>query len=534
MTAVDIETLFRDHQNSILRFFRRQGAGVEEARDLSQDTFVRAFRGRSTFRGDANSKTWLYTIARNVWHNRNRDAKALKRDGQELPLESDSEDQRPGERSEVVLAVKQKPSAEHRVIAAENMHRLWAAVEELPDQMRRCFVLRFKAGFKYREIADELSISVDTVKPHLFNARKRLKQSLTASTPPPLNRRNPWKCLILKGLQLFNSLFRALGRVGDCKISNRSGLFARGISRLNQRGLSAFQAGISLSSRSGRLPRWGLVLVASLMPMVACGGEKDSRESSIAPPAAAQGEGGPEVTETRGIMRAGTRSAEALEIEIFERTNEERRSRGLSTLRPEEDLQQIARAHSRDMAQRRYFSHDDPEGRGPGYRVALGHRTLAGSIRENLWNGEGYVSEGAEELARIIVDGWLSSPGHRANLLEPSVQRLAIGVYRRGGEVMATQLFSTAAYLTRPLPRQVRSGDRLMVDAVAGDLQRPPEFWDLAPLSGGDGAQDTQNLGSGQVSAPPGKYQLRLWFLDSQDGQRRSYRVYPGPSLEVR
>jgi len=121
-----------------------------------------------------------------------------------------------------------------------------------------------------------------------------------------------------------------------------------------------------------------------------------------------------------------------LEAGMLELINEERRKLGLNGLRPDPEMALVARKHSRDMFERGYFSHTNPEGKSPFDRM-----------RED---GVQFLSAG-ENLAlaktlSIAHTGLMNSPGHRANILHASYGRVGIGVLdggRRG--LMITQNF---------------------------------------------------------------------------------------------
>ncbi len=127
---------------------------------------------------------------------------------------------------------------------------------------------------------------------------------------------------------------------------------------------------------------------------------------------------------------------------IFRLTNEARRRQGVPALSWDAALARVARAHSADMLRRGYFRHESPEGRTPHERVKDGvSYALAGS-GENLWGAQGDQPLEAERLPRIIVDTWLASPGHRANLLNPAFTDMGVGVARQGHAIRATQVFA--------------------------------------------------------------------------------------------
>jgi uncharacterized protein YkwD len=110
---------------------------------------------------------------------------------------------------------------------------------------------------------------------------------------------------------------------------------------------------------------------------------------------------------------------------ILALVNEARVSNGLSPLLRIDTLDALALEHSQNMAKTGVLSHD-------------GFDTRADSIERSL--GSSYVGENVAmgyESAKAFVDGWLNSPGHRANIMNPSYRRTGIGYYKS----YATQIF---------------------------------------------------------------------------------------------
>jgi uncharacterized protein YkwD len=104
--------------------------------------------------------------------------------------------------------------------------------------------------------------------------------------------------------------------------------------------------------------------------------------------------------------------------------NRRRAEHALRPLASSRALARAARAHSRDMASRRYFAHDAPGGATPAQRIAAGGYPREGAtVGENLAWGE----ESAAAPAGI-VEGWMESPGHRANVLRPEYTEIGIGL----------------------------------------------------------------------------------------------------------
>ena len=143
--------------------------------------------------------------------------------------------------------------------------------------------------------------------------------------------------------------------------------------------------------------------------------------------------------------------------------NAQRVMNGLEPLEHVEKIRLIARSHSEDMASRRFFSHDSPEGFDPtdrAQRAGYNCRKDYGSyytfgLAENIhqgWLFAGYRTVNGiatpynlyspEEIAQNAVSGWMSSPGHRQNILDSSYDRAGVGIAIADyGKVLFTQNF---------------------------------------------------------------------------------------------
>ena len=181
--------LFERYYEAVNCYFVHLGFSPEESRDLAQDTFLRAYRGLGGFRGAARFRTWLFTIARNVGSNAIRAQETMKRGGREVILDDlqteahpgsvDSEVESPEDRGESVPS-SAKPSPLEGLLSEEQSRLLREALDSLPPRMRRSVFLRYGQDLKYREIADLLQVSIDTVKSQLHQARQRLAPILSA------------------------------------------------------------------------------------------------------------------------------------------------------------------------------------------------------------------------------------------------------------------------------------------------------------------------------------------------------------------
>ena len=127
---------------------------------------------------------------------------------------------------------------------------------------------------------------------------------------------------------------------------------------------------------------------------------------------------------------------EHLEQQLFAEVNRVRAQHHLIPLSRRSDLDQVAAAHSIDMARRGYFSHESPEGANPVDRIetaGISDMTLAA---ENL----GLTRASDPTLA--IVRSWLNSPDHRRNLLAPAMNSTGVGISGRDdGALVYTQLY---------------------------------------------------------------------------------------------
>jgi RNA polymerase sigma-70 factor, ECF subfamily len=175
LAGIDVEEnsrqLFNLHYRKVVNFFRRKGCSNEDSRDLTQDVFSRVFNAIDTFRRESRFERWLFEIALNAFRNYLRSKGADKRDAVELSIDVSVGD----EGAQGVGEVPAKdPEILESLIEKERRSRLHAALQTLPIQMRTCCLLRYEKGLKYQEIATVMKISIETVKAHLHQARKRL------------------------------------------------------------------------------------------------------------------------------------------------------------------------------------------------------------------------------------------------------------------------------------------------------------------------------------------------------------------------
>lgn len=170
--------IFLTYYRPVYAFFLRRGFPAEECYDLSQDTFLRVSKSLQTFRHESSFESWLFKIAANIYRNKLREQAALKREAQEVSLEelTDPAGAREGSAGAPLSSPESGPLT--GMLEQERQRLLRSALESLPAQMRRCVLLRIDQDLRYREIADLLRVSIDTVKAHLYQARQQLKGKL--------------------------------------------------------------------------------------------------------------------------------------------------------------------------------------------------------------------------------------------------------------------------------------------------------------------------------------------------------------------
>ncbi len=151
------------HRRQIYQLCYRFTGNHEDASDLSQDTFLRAFRAIPKFRGQSSIGTWLYRIGVNV---------CLNRVSTRAPLEN-------AEPIDEVRALEQSgESASDRLLRDERAARVRAAIARLPEKQRATLILRVYHDLSHQEIADILGGSVGAVKANFFHALGNLKKLL--------------------------------------------------------------------------------------------------------------------------------------------------------------------------------------------------------------------------------------------------------------------------------------------------------------------------------------------------------------------
>ena len=156
------DTIVERHQRQVYQLCYRFAGNHEDASDLAQDVFIRAYRGLHSFKGQAAFSTWLYRIAVNVCLNR------VGARGQRWTT-LDAADQ-PDVREE---------RADARILRSERAAAVRAAIARLPKKQRAALILRVYHDLPHDQIAAIVGTSVGAVKANFFHALANLKKLLS-------------------------------------------------------------------------------------------------------------------------------------------------------------------------------------------------------------------------------------------------------------------------------------------------------------------------------------------------------------------
>lgn len=161
----DFEKLVTAYEKNVYNIALRMVGDPEDAADMTQETFIKAYRALSSFRGDSKFSSWLYRIASNVC----LDFLRSRSRHPQVSLSSAGEDDRT---TFELPDMSQNP--EEQLMKKLSMEAVRRGLEQLPEQQRQILVLRELGGLSYAELAQTLGLEEGTVKSRIFRARKRL------------------------------------------------------------------------------------------------------------------------------------------------------------------------------------------------------------------------------------------------------------------------------------------------------------------------------------------------------------------------
>lgn len=176
--AAAFDRLVAERSSEVYVLLYRLTEDAEEARDLTQETFLRAFQNIARFRGDADLKTWIYRIALNQARNRWRWWRRRRRNATVSLDATDSDHEQP---LSARLRDVSREDPEQQTLAREREAALRTALRSLGHSQREAVILRDIEGLSYEEIATTLEISVGTVKSRIARGRVELRRKLNGS-----------------------------------------------------------------------------------------------------------------------------------------------------------------------------------------------------------------------------------------------------------------------------------------------------------------------------------------------------------------
>jgi RNA polymerase sigma-70 factor (ECF subfamily) len=157
------------YQNRVFGFVRKMVPDAEEAADVVQDTFIRAYQAIHRFDGRSSVRTWLFRIAYNLCVDRSR---KVDRSPSEMRIDASKEE------NEVFDIPDARWNPEGVILDDELMSLLETGIASMSEKLRSVLLLHDKEDMSYDEIANVLGLPIGTVKSRLFLARSHLQSVL--------------------------------------------------------------------------------------------------------------------------------------------------------------------------------------------------------------------------------------------------------------------------------------------------------------------------------------------------------------------
>ncbi len=167
-SAFDILVL--KYQSKIIQLVNRYVHDPDEAMDVAQEAFIKAYRAIGRFRGDSAFYTWIYRIAINTAKNH------LVASGRRPPTgDIDAQD---AEQYEGATGLREYATPERLILKDEIEKTVASAIDELPDDLKTAITLRELEGLSYEEIAQAMECPIGTVRSRIFRARDAIDTKL--------------------------------------------------------------------------------------------------------------------------------------------------------------------------------------------------------------------------------------------------------------------------------------------------------------------------------------------------------------------
>lgn len=161
------DALVREHQNKVYNLALRMVGNEEDANDMAQEAFIRAYTSLGSFRGDSKFSVWLYRLTTNICIDFLRGR--AKRQAVSLTFDDPG-----GDEQEELSIPDDRFSPEHLLERRETREAVYRGLDTLPPEYRRILLLREIGGLSYEEIGRALNLEEGTVKSRIFRARRKL------------------------------------------------------------------------------------------------------------------------------------------------------------------------------------------------------------------------------------------------------------------------------------------------------------------------------------------------------------------------
>lgn len=163
MSTIEFNQHMLSHSRALEYFALSLTSNRDDAKDLMQDTYLKAISYRDKFRDATNLKAWLYTIMKNTFINNYR----RQTKGKTFIHQTD----------DLSYLNNKQDNKEKNPISLMNVQELSTSIESLQDEYKIPFKMHHD-GFKYQEIAEEMALPIGTVKSRIFMARQKLMEEL--------------------------------------------------------------------------------------------------------------------------------------------------------------------------------------------------------------------------------------------------------------------------------------------------------------------------------------------------------------------
>ncbi|MGB5305392.1 MAG: RNA polymerase sigma factor RpoE [Gammaproteobacteria bacterium] len=164
------DVLVLKYQNRIIKLVYRYVRDPDEAMDVAQEAFIKAYKAIPRFRGDSAFFTWIYRIAINTAKNH------LVASGRRPP--TGDIDAQEAEQYEGATGLREYATPERLLMKDEIQETIARAIDELPDDLRTAITLRELEGLSYEEIAQTMECPIGTVRSRIFRARDAIDTKL--------------------------------------------------------------------------------------------------------------------------------------------------------------------------------------------------------------------------------------------------------------------------------------------------------------------------------------------------------------------